>query len=327
VFLAIKVEACPYTEFDELTRRRLAPMDASWTAECEAALSGALAGGCGGGAPPPPPPPADVAAKWSVDAEPAYLRNEVPLLKGLQFQLTVYHGYRPLAALLRRAVADAAAAGLSLAGGAAPHSAPWVAAWDALQARAFAAVDAAALTTAPLLATPAHVALGALAVAADASAQLARGHALLGAAGAGGAHGGGDGHGDGAPLLPALAAPPDAALAAWVAPWAEAHAGEAGGSDAVRAVAGAVGALLALPPPPARRSVEACLLLLAQARDQSLVPGTPAHGARLERLRAAVGAYKAGKTERARAAAEALRALWGVENTAWGVASLGGGEA
>jgi hypothetical protein len=324
VFLAIKVEACPYTEFDELTRRRLAPMEAAWAAECEALLGGAL----GGGGDAPSGPAAAAAARAApppgagADADPAYLRHEVPMLKGLSFHLTVYHGYRPLAALLRGAVAAAAGAGAAAEGGAPPHSAAWVAAWDGIQARAFAAVDAAALTDAPLLASPAHVALAALGVAVAGGAC----GGALSLAGAGGAHGGEAAGAPPLPLLPALAAPPDGALAAWAAGWLAARVGEAAAGEGVRAAAARLAALLAPPPPlqQPQRAAPECLLALQQARDQSLVPGTAAHGARLARLREAVAAYKAGKAERARAAAEALKALWKAENAEWGVASLAG---
>jgi hypothetical protein len=333
VFLAIKVEACPYTEFDDLTRRRLAPLEATWAAECEAILCGALGGG--GGA---PAPAASASPVWAVgagaagDADPWYLRNEVPLLKGLSFELTVYHGYRPLAALLRGAVQACAADGVAAGGGgggAPPHSPAWVAAWDAIQARAFAAVDAAPLSDAPLTASsPLQVALAALCIAVDGEALFSEAAGAPSLAGAGGAHAGAPGGGGAGPLplFPALAAPPDPALAAWAVPWLEARmseAGKAGGTtDAVRATATDIAA--ALRPPsaaaaPQLRPTEACLLAVQQLRDQSLVPGTPHHEARLAKLRQAVERYKAAKADRVKAAAAAVRSVVQHENQQWGV--------
>ena len=354
---------------EELILRTLRPLDARWRAECCAL---ALAAAAARAAPPAADAAAPAAAAAAEAAPPAtsprslaepdpqYLANEVPLLSGLRFHVTVHHAYRPLRALLRAALSAHAAAS-----SAAPAAPVDVAAWDALQARATQLVDAAALTDAPLLATPAHVALAALALAAEASVVVEGGGA--GALTLRGAGSGAPGEAEAPPaaaaaaavqLFPALCAPPPPALAPWVAGWvrsqlsgaagagaagssASASASSASGSSEAAAEEGApatlaskvalvqaqVTAFLSAWGSGARAAASearalAALAALEAARDPSLLPGTPQHSARVEALRATIAAYKASKAGRAAAAAAAHGELLQREAKQWAVPAL-----
>ena len=354
LFLAIKAEACPYTEVEELTTRTLKPLDARWRAECAGVVLAQLEGAAApAGASPAPAPSASIASHRSAlspaGSDPLYLAHEVPLFSGLRFHVTVHHAYRPLKALLRCALQAHCAAPTP-----SPPSPVDAAAWDALQARAVQVLDLALCTDLPLLASPARLALGALVLAGDAGWVLGSSSSSSGGGGAGqltlrgaggvedeAAEGAGSSSGAaaGAALLfPALAAPPPATLAPWVQQWARAQ-GEGEGA--------APGPPQG-PPPPIAPSLDlvvstlkafgaqwggegggaadararALLATLEACRDASLVPGTPAHGARVEALRSSIAAYKAGKAGRALAASAAHSDLLAREAREWQVKAL-----
>lgn len=157
IFLAIKIEACPYTEVAPFTRRLLRVRGVE---------------------------------------EDDVVTREIPLLMGINYQLTLYHPYRPLKALLGeiveayalRAVAsgtpsanDGAGAGAAASSSSlqpSPAAQPqqpfldpadpeFTAAWDALQARAFDLADASLTTDCPLRFTPAQIASACLLLAAS----------------------------------------------------------------------------------------------------------------------------------------------------------------
>jgi hypothetical protein len=347
---AIKAEACPYTEVAPFTRR-LGAFDAELREEAEAQAAGALAMTADGGSGASGGEEAAEAAEAgsgsarrhgghshsqaahsgrstggsSSSSAPggdlSMLRNEVPLMLGLRFHLTVYHPHRPLKAALAEAVAAYIAAGPSPSpstpGQAAPLHVPvpaalpaggalldadedasaFAAGWDALQARAAAFVEVALTTDAPLTASPAHIALAALAAAARPTAVVAEAAAPV--------PGGEGGEGEAAaPLWPALAAPPPASVAWFVHPYLAAKLGAAGGLAATEALADELVAAAASAHGLLRLSPAAAPLLrrLLALRDLSLQPGTPEHAARLAAVRADRAAYKAEKAAHAKAA-------------------------
>jgi len=286
-------------------------------------------------------------------SEPLYLKNEVPLVTGLKFHFFVYHPYRPLKALLREALeacASTSPPAAASSGGA--SSKVDTAAWDALQGRATALVDLATLTDLPLLTSPAHIALGALELACDPTVVIG-GEGGLGAFSLHGPGGIPDiaASTTSTVLFPDLAAPPLASLAAQVSQWVKARqsrsaqvdsvpattttssnssssssgssAGGTGGSGAGAECATVRARVLQLleqgrSQGTLRGKAAAYYVALCTSRDQSLVPGTPQHAARLESLRALIATYKSSKAARAAAATEAHTALLLREKQDWG---------
>lgn len=257
ILTAIKAEACPYTEVTPFTRR-LAAYDEEAVGMyerliVEAAGSGTAAASGTGVAPLSSPSSSSSATSaagvvpQSASSSPSpsqspgglapgeamMLRNEVPLLVGLAFQLTVYHPYRPLKHMLGEAVrsylhaggasASTTSAASSSAVAAAPllvtippssssatgaaiaHSSAFLlpstdadvftTAWDALQSRALAMVDLSLTTDACMWAAPSRIGAACLVAAADPAFLLsAPSHAEASAA----THTVGDGAVDGA---------------------------------------------------------------------------------------------------------------------------------
>jgi len=174
---AVKAEACPYTEVAPLSRR-LALVDARLRGRHERLFL------------PPPPPQQQLTSKEgekkddllqglsssqmsdvseaAVEAD--MLRNELPLMHGIRFQLTCYHAYRPLKELLLRcisayienisAVTPEAALRPLECGGSDAEDALFRSAWTAFQNRAFSFADVATLTDLPLLLSPEKIACG-----------------------------------------------------------------------------------------------------------------------------------------------------------------------
>ena len=140
VFLGIKIEACPYTEFTPFFARLARHRGVS-----ELSIVGA----------------------------------EITLLQSLRYQLTMYHPYRPLKALLVECVRAYAAQGGGAGSGHAqpPPGVAWLPpaderflhAWDVLQALAFEMADLVLLTDAIFTHSPAHCAAACLLAAAEAS--------------------------------------------------------------------------------------------------------------------------------------------------------------
>jgi hypothetical protein len=299
VFVAIKTEACPYTEYEKLSRV-LARVDADWRTELDSMLLGAASADAR----------ADGASAGDANEEEVelrYLANEAPLLRGLRFHLCVYAPFRPLLALLARAVA----AGV----GGAERDASARAVWDDVQARALAVAEAS-LTLTPLALTlsPAELAAAALLAAASQS-----GLTLVGAGGLNPADGSAL---PSVALWPSLKGTPEPAVAARIdalAAWLRGGAlegadvvvaAEAGARDIVRALENTTPAADAV----AFESVSR----LSRSVDPSLCSGTPAHSARLANLRSAADALKAKKMSSAEDAAKAAAAVVQRENAAWG---------
>lgn len=237
------------------------------------------------------------------DAEPAYLANEAPLLRGLRFHLKLHAPFRPLLALLSRAVA----AGV----GGASADAATRAEWDGLQARSLAVAEAAlALTPLVLLLTPVEVAAAAL-LAATAHSALS----LIGAGGLAEPLSAGASVAN-ATLWPALSTAPTpemAARAAAVAGWLrdEVLTG-AGAHDRVKSARDDI--LRAMRDAPSAATARVIARLY-----ECVEPAKPARAAREVQLRTAVSALKARKAEDATAAAAVAEAIVRAENVSWGV--------
>jgi hypothetical protein len=138
IFLAIKTEACPYTEVGVfcsmlVKHRRIADAD--------------------------------------------LVSLELPLLMGLKYHLTVYHPYRPMKALLVEMVTAYAdkAEGVPGSYSSVPtrgsllksNEPEFQTSWDALQQRAFAFADMSLFTDAPLLYAPAQIGAACLVLASE----------------------------------------------------------------------------------------------------------------------------------------------------------------
>lgn len=303
VFLAVKTEACPYTEFEPLSRK-LAEADADWRRELDALLLGD-AGRAGDGG-------VVGAARGDAeedDIDPRYLANEAPLLRGLRFHLCVYAPFRPLLALLGRAVAA------GVGGGERDESARKT--WDAVQARALAAAEAAlSLTPLALTLSPVELAAAALLAAAAARSNLT----LVGAGGLDPADG--DKLAGSVQIWPPLEHAPEHAVAAQLAAvghWLRGALGCDRAFSAAEAGAQEITAALADVSPAADAAALESVIRLARSVDPSLSAGTPAHAARLASLQGAVAAMKAKKASTAEAAAKAAADVVLRENAAWGV--------
>lgn len=301
VFLAIKTEACPYTEFEPLSRK-LAEADADWRKELDALLVGT------------PNRSKDAGADEALgdadedEIEPRYLANEAPLLRGLRFHLCVYAPFRPLLALLSRAVAA------GVGGGERDAGAREV--WDVVQARALAAAEASlSLTSLALTLSPVELAAAAL-LAAAATSNLT----LIGAGGLDPADG--EKLAGSVQIWPTLEFMPEHAVAAQLTSlgqWLQDALACERAFSAAEAGAREIAAALADVSPAADAAALDSVIRLARSVDPSLCAGTPAHAARLASLQGVVAAMKAKKASTAEAAAKAAADVVLRENVTWGV--------
>lgn len=313
IFLGIKAEACPYTEFEPLTRR-LSRFDSDWRSRVHCLLTqqgvtsveeqvtqSASASSEGG--------------ESFEEPQPWHLSLEAPLLHGLKYQLVTHAPYRVLKSILVLCIEDYAVLGMegkeggtgigrsAVAIGNEParerivvqpstevdraqgllsvSDEAFAVAWDAIQARAFEYCDAALAAGLGLVYTPAHIACAALALSARSDAVFSSppvspppGSQLTGSTQA---------HGEQKTILAAVATPPPVQVAWWVGPWLSEHL-RRGPSPSFTSVA-AMGSSSMVETPQA--TVQSCLTALVSfMRElQATWAAGPALLSRLEQVR------------------------------------------